>query len=100
MTVSLGLTGLEFSCDLGTACCGGWGQRPITVSSVGRTVAVEGMYPKTIVLLFGFLCLEAKYHLAFCWLQLAAVVVAVFPLSRHLGSVDCPPALQWDPRLS
>lgn len=70
------------------------------MSSVERIVAVEGVNPQTIVLQFGFLCLEAKYHLAFCWLQLAAVDVSVFPLSRHLGSGDCPPALKWDPRLS
>lgn len=61
---------------------------------------MEGVNPKTTVLIFGFFCLEAKYHLAFCWLQLAAVDVAVFPLLRHLGSGDCSPALQWDSRLS
>lgn len=38
-----------------------------------------------------------KISSAFCCIQLAAVDVAVFPLSRHLGSGDCPPALQWDP---
>lgn len=98
MSVSLGLTGLEFICDVGRAWCGDWGQRLVT--SVERMVAMEGVNPKTIVLVFGFFHLEAKYHLAFCWLQLAAVDVAVFPLLRHLGSGVCPPVLQWDPRLS
>lgn len=70
------------------------------MSSVERIVAMKEVNPKTIVLLLVFLCLEVKYHLTFFWLQLAAVDVVVFPLSRHLGSGDCPRALQWDPRLS
>lgn len=63
MSVSVGLTGLEFSCDLRTAWCGVWGQRLVTASSVERIVAVEAVTPKTIVLLFGFLGLDRKYHL-------------------------------------
>lgn len=35
------------------------------MSSVERIVKMEGVNLNTVVLLFGFFCLEAKYHLTF-----------------------------------
>lgn len=94
MSVSLGLTGLEFSCDLGIAWCGGCGRR---LSSLERIVALEGVNPKTIV---WFSVPRGKISSDFLLVELAAVDVAVFPLSRHLGSGGRLPALQWGSRLS
>lgn len=68
------------------------------MSSVERIVAMEDMNPKTIAV--GFPLPRGKISSDFLLVELAAVDVAVFPLSRHLGSGDCPSALQWDPRLS
>lgn len=70
------------------------------MSSVARTAAMKGLRPKTTTLLLLFLLLEAKCHLIFCWLQLAAVDVTAFLLLGRSGSSDHTPALQWDPRLS
>lgn len=67
------------------------------MSSLERTVALEAVNPKTIV---WFPLPRGKISSDFLLVGLAAVDVAVFLLSRRLGSGGRLPALQWDSRLS
>lgn len=67
------------------------GDKGWSLSSVERIVAVKAVNPKTIVLLLGFLDLEAKYHLpsAGCgllqWMWLCSHYQGIWGLETAVG---------------